>query len=157
MGRPVLADLSYEAGIRALDLQERAVEQLRARTGTLLAASSLTASFLGAQTIQHRNGLGVLGGLALLALAASIGLCVYVLLPKRGFRFSLNGPQVYEQLYEFRDDEEEIHRRLAYWLEEFWQSNQDRIDELGRYYLGAAIALGAQLIFWTWALADNIS
>jgi hypothetical protein len=67
----VLAELSYDAGVRALDLQERGLEQLRARTGVLLAASSLTASFLGAQTIQHESGLGVLGGLALVSLAAS--------------------------------------------------------------------------------------
>jgi hypothetical protein len=53
MSSGVLAELSYEAAVRALDLQERAIEQLRARTGTLLAASSLTASFLGAQAIQH--------------------------------------------------------------------------------------------------------
>jgi hypothetical protein len=152
-----LAELSYEAGVRALDLQERAVEQLRARTGTLLAASSLTASFLGAQAIAHSSGLGALGGLALVSLAASIGLCVYVLLPKKEFRFSLNAPQVYEQLYELRDDEEEVRRRLAYWLEEFWQANQGKIDELGRYYLAAAVALGLQLVFWSWSLASNIS
>jgi hypothetical protein len=117
----------------------------------------LTASFLGAQAISHSSGLGALGGLALVSLAASIGLCVYVLLPKKEFIFSLNAPQVYEQLYEVRDDEEEVRRRLAYWLEEFWQTNQGKIDELGRYYLGAAVALGAQLVFWSWSLASNIS
>jgi hypothetical protein len=125
----VLAELSYDAGVRALDLQERAVEQLRARTGTLLAASSLIASFLGAQTIAHRSGLGVLGGLALVSLVASIGLSVYILLPKKEFTFSLSAPQMYEQLFAVRDDEEEVRRRLVYWLEVYWQANQDRIDE----------------------------
>jgi hypothetical protein len=140
---------------RALDLQERAVEQLRSRTGTLLAASSLTASFLGAQTIAHASGLGVLSGLALISLAASIGLCVYILLPKKEFTFNLSGPQMYEQLFAMRDDEEEVRRRLVYWLEEFWQANQPKIDERGRYYLAAAIALGLQLVFWSWVLATN--
>jgi hypothetical protein len=63
---------------------------------------------------------------------------------------------MYEQLFAVRDDEKEVRRRLVYWLEAYWQANQDRIDELGRYYLGAAIALGLQLIFWSWALATNI-
>lgn len=157
MSASVLAELSYDAGVRALDLQERAVEQLRARTGILLAASSLTASFLGAQTIQHESGLSVLSGLALISLAVSVLLCVYVLLPKQAFEFSLNAPQVYETLFELRDDEEEVRRRLAYWLEEFWQRNQDRIDELGRYFFAAAVALIFQLVFWTFALASNIS
>ncbi len=152
-----LAELSYAAAVRALDLQERSVEQLRARTGTLLAASSLTASFLGAQTIQHSSGLGTLGDLALVALACSILLCTYVLLPKSGFVFSLNAPRMYESLFEVADDEHEVHRRLVYWLEEFWQANQAKIDALGRYYFAAAIALMLQLVFWAWALADSLS
>jgi hypothetical protein len=64
MAASALAQLSYDAAVRSLDLQERAVEQLRARTATLLAASSLVASFFGAQTIQHAGGLGMLSGLA---------------------------------------------------------------------------------------------
>jgi hypothetical protein len=64
---------------------------------------------------------------------------------------------MYEELFEFVDDDEEVRRRLIYWLEEFWQDNQSKIESLGRYYLGAAIALMLQLIFWSWALADTIS
>lgn len=81
---PILKTLSFEAGVRALEAQERAVDQLRARTGLLLAASSLTASFLGGQTVEHARGLGTLGTLAILALLASICFCIYVLLPKEG-------------------------------------------------------------------------
>jgi hypothetical protein len=154
---PVLADLSYDAGVRALDLQERAVDQLRSRTGTLLAAASLTASFLGGQTISHTRHLGVLEILALVALTASIGLCVYVLMPKEGFTFSLNAAGVYEALFPFADDEQEIKRRLIYWLEDFWQANQRQIDRLNRAYFWAALALVAQLVLWSVALTTNIS
>jgi hypothetical protein len=157
MSAGLLAEMSYDAAVRALDLQERGVEQLRARTGTLLAASSLTASFLGAQTIQHGSGLGTLGALALVSLACSILLCIYVLLPKSGFVFSLNASTMYESLFEVADDAQEVRRRLVYWLEEYWQTNQAKIDDLGRYYFGGAVALMLQLVFWSWALADNIS
>jgi len=153
----VLAELSYEAGVRALDLQERAVEQLRARTGILLAATSLTASFLGAETIQHANGLGTLGALALVSLVSSVGLCIYVLLPKEGFVFSLSATGVYEQLFEFTGDDDEIRRRLIYWLDEYWEKNQTKIDGLGSYFFAAGITLMLQLVFWSWALADTIS
>jgi hypothetical protein len=37
--------LAYEAALRGLDKQEGLLEQLRTRTGVLLAASSLAASF----------------------------------------------------------------------------------------------------------------
>jgi hypothetical protein len=42
-----LERLAYDAALRALDKQERLVEELRARTRVLLAASSLVVSFLG--------------------------------------------------------------------------------------------------------------
>ncbi|HJU25738.1 MAG TPA: hypothetical protein VJ722_03585 [Rhodanobacteraceae bacterium] len=157
MSASSLAELSYEAAVRALDIQERGIEQLRARAGTLLAASSLTASFLGAQAIQHGNGLGSFGALGLVSLACSIVLCIYVLLPKRGFVFSVNAPTMYELLFDIADNPVEMRRRLVYWLEEYWQANQAKIDHLDRYYLGAAIALMLQLVFWSSALADSIS
>lgn len=152
-----LSQLSYHAAVRALDLQERAVEQLRARTGTLLAASSLTASFLGAQVIHHTNGLGIRGVLALTSLACSVGLCVYVLLPKEGFMFSINAALMYEELFELANDEGEVHRRLIYWLEGFRRHNDDKIGRLGRCFFVAAVALVLQLMFWTWTLIDMIS
>jgi len=133
------------------------VEQLRARTGILLAASSLTASFLGAQAIQHTGGLQTLGSLALVSLAASIVLCVYVLLPKREFVFSVNAARMYETLFEIGEDEEEVRRRLIYWLEEYRQANEIEIEDLGWYFFGAAVALTLQLVFWSWALAATIS
>jgi hypothetical protein len=157
MSTGLLAEMSYDAAIRALDFQERGVEQLRARTGTLLAASALTASFLGAQTIQCGNGFGMLAVFAVFSLAGSVLLCVYVLLPKSGFVFSLSAATMYESLFEVADDEQEVRRRLVYWLEGYWQTNQAKIDNLGRYYFAAAAALMLQLVLWSWALADRIS
>jgi hypothetical protein len=94
-----------------------------ARTnGTLLAASSLTASFLGAQAIRRsRESLGTLEIFALISLAASMLLCINVLLPKSGFVFSLSAPRMYESLFEVANDACELHRRLIYWLEDYWQ------------------------------------
>lgn len=150
-----VVELSYEQAMRALDLQERGVEQLRTRAGIVLAASSVTASFLGAQTIQRGNGFGALEVLALVALAASICSSVYVLLPKEGFVFSVTAPRLYEELY--GESPEEAHRRLVYWLEGYWQENQGKVEVLGQYFFAASLALVAQFVFWSWALTDRIS
>ena len=77
--------------------------------------------------------------------------------PKEGFVFSLNAPGVYEELYSLGDDEDEIKRSLMYWLEDYRRANQDKIDRLSEFYFGAAVALVAQLVFWSVALAANIS
>lgn len=155
MAANALVQLSYEAAIRSLDLQERTVEQLRTRTATLLAASSLTVSFFGVQTIQRTGGLGLFGALALLALIASIGFCVCVLLPRSGFAFCVSASKMYQDVLEIED--EDIHQRWIYWLEECLDSNQDRIDVLDRYYAIAASALLLQLILWSVALATTLS
>jgi hypothetical protein len=63
---------------------------------------------------------------------------------------------MYESLFEVADDDRELHRRLIYWLEDYWQSNQARVEKLGRYYFGAALALLLQLMFWAWALVSTI-
>ena len=62
--------------------------------------------------------------LALLAFAASIGGCIFVLVPRPyAFTFSLVGSAVFEELYEDRGDMDEVYRRLAYDLDRFWDAN----------------------------------
>jgi hypothetical protein len=73
-----------------------------------------------------------------------------------GLVFEISPSRIYESLFDVADETPEIHRRLAYWLEDFWHVNQVKIDILGRYYFAAAIALMLQLAFWSWALADSI-
>jgi len=55
-----LEDITYEAGRSALADQEGLVTGIRQRTGTLLAAHALVASFLGATAVRAR-GLHALG------------------------------------------------------------------------------------------------
>lgn len=49
---PALEEITYEAGRAALADQESLVSGIRQRTGTLLAAHALVASFLGATTVR---------------------------------------------------------------------------------------------------------
>ncbi len=73
----------HRIAARALSQQEQALTELRTRTGTLLTAASLIASFLGGQALA-RGGLSLWIILALAAFAMSVILCIYVLLPKDG-------------------------------------------------------------------------
>src|SRR5215213_5099760 len=96
-----LERLAYEAALRGLDKQEGSLEELRARTGLLLAASSLAASFLGQQAFRHPNPRGLVI-IALLAFVASIGAGVFVLLPKKSLIFAQTGAGLYEGLFHLR-------------------------------------------------------
>src|SRR6266516_860914 len=118
-----LASLAYELSLRALNQQEAAVNELRARTGTILAASSVVASFLGGRAID-RAGFDVLTVLGLVAFAISILLGLSVLSPREGLVFAVRGSALFEAEQEDPGGIEETKRRLSYWVEGFRDDNQ---------------------------------
>jgi hypothetical protein len=149
-----LARLAYEASLRSLDKQEAVLAEIRSRAGLLLAASSLAASFLGEPALQE--GSRALGLGALVAFGVSLAVSVYILLPKRNLVFSLVGPSVYEELYEFRGAIEEVHRRLAYDLYRFWNDNDIKLQRLFGAFWIAAGALGLEVILLLMSLAGTL-
>jgi hypothetical protein len=150
-----LAQIAFEASLRSLDKQETLLEELRARTGLLLAASSLAVSFVGRPVFQSADTVVLV--LGLIAFAISIAASVYVLLPKPArFVFSLEGSAVYEQLYEFEDDLDEVYRRLAYDLDRFWEENDEVLTRLLRWFQVAAVALAAEIMLLLASLSGNL-
>jgi len=137
--------LAFDAALRALDKQETLLDELRSRTGALLAASALAASFLGGAAFKDPSP--ALAAIALLAFVSSIGSSVFILVPKRDrFTFSLSGPGLYEGLYEVREDLAEVYRRLAYDLLTFWQTNDAQLQPLFRAYRLGAFALVVEIL-----------
>jgi hypothetical protein len=153
---PTYERLAYEAAQRALDKQEWLLEELRSRTGLLLAAASLAASFLGREAfVANPNR-----GLALLALAAflvAVAASVYVVLPKsEKFIFALVGAGLYEGLFEVKDDLAEVYRRLAYELDRFWEANDLEMQKLFRSFRHAAAGLAAEIVVLIAMVGDNL-
>jgi hypothetical protein len=147
-----LEETSYDIAVRALEQQERSLDEVRRRTGTLLTASSLVASFLGSQAIS-RNGLNGWIDAALVAFGLSVVISIYVLLPKRGLIFALDAPETYEALYEHSGDETEVYRRLAYWIQRFRGLNQPTIQRSTAAFQLASGALVAEIVLLGFGLA----
>lgn len=153
---PVYERLAYEAALRALDKQERLIDELRSRTGLLLAAASLAASFLGREAFagHPKRGLAIL---ALVAFLLAVGASVYVLLPKTGkFVFAMVGAGLYEGLYELRDDLGEVYRHLAYDLDRFWDDNDVELQKLFRGFRLAAVGLSAEIVILIAMVSDTL-
>jgi hypothetical protein len=153
---PVYERLAYEAALRALDKQERLIDELRSRTGLLLAAASLAASFLGREAFagHPKRGLAIL---ALVAFLLAVGASVYVLLPKTGkFVFAMVGAGLYEGLYELKDDLGEVFRRLAYDLDRFWDDNDVELQKLFRAFRLAALGLSAEIVILIAMVSDTL-
>jgi hypothetical protein len=95
---PTLEEIVYEAGRSALADQDAVVTGIRSRTGTLLAAHALVASFLGATTVKahgvHGFGWGAVGVLVLGLVVAAVLLAPWKLL------FAVDARNLYTALYE---------------------------------------------------------
>ena len=95
--------------------------------------------------------------MAVLAFAVSMGASIYVLMPKKNLVFSLIGPEVFEQLYAFRADMPEVHRRLAYDLERFWNENDVKMRRLFVGFRVAAWALAAEVVLLLGSLSGTLA
>ena len=149
--REGLARLAYELSKSLLERQERVMDELRARTGILLAASSIAASFLGAQAA--RGETGVLTFLAVGMFVISVAAATYVLLPKPNLIFALRGSVLFEEESQQRLPLDETHRRLAYWLEGFHAANQVAVDRLFTWFRVATLAVLLQVVLWVMEIA----
>lgn len=106
-----LTALAYSLTLRGFDQQQHTLAELRSRTGTLLTASSLLVTFLGALAID-RAGLGPLG---IVAYGLSGIVCVWILIPRR-FVFRVTGTDLVESQWGLPIDEErvQVYRDINY-------------------------------------------
>jgi len=148
---PKLADLALDLSRHALGQQESSLNELRNRTGTLLAASSIATSFLGARSLD--DGLGALGWLALAAFLSSTLSAAFVLFPRQSFIFALRGSTLFEEEFDDPGGVAETSRRLAYWIESYRDDNSLLMDRLFIAFRLAAAALVVEVILWTLELA----
>jgi hypothetical protein len=124
---PGLSELTYEQAQKAL---ERQVSELRGRTGTLLAAAALTASFFGAAALGH-DGVAVPVVLTGIALAVTVLSGLYVLHPHQ-LEFAVDARRLYDELASDEDDPDRLHLQLALGLRDTRERNGGRVDSLGR-------------------------
>ena len=151
-----LEELAYETAVRALDKQEAVLNEIRSRTGALLAASALAASFLGRDAF--RDPSFALAVFAMACFVVSVGASVFVPLPRKNvFVFALSGVWLYEGLFAFHDDVPEVHRRLAYDLERIWTTNDARLQPLFRAYRLGAAALVGEILALVALVSDNLT
>jgi hypothetical protein len=136
---PALEHIAYDAALRALDKQEAVVAELRARSGVLLGAASVAASFL----VNAGRGSAVL---AVIPYIVTVAASVFVLLPKTGLRFAVSGLGIIERLDAWREDPAEVYRRLAYELERLSLENRVAITLLMRAQRLGSLALVAEIL-----------
>jgi hypothetical protein len=132
------------------------LDELRARTGVLLAASSVSISFLGREALEG-PGRALAVGVAVCAFIVSTAASIYVVLPRRALVSAIGGSRVYDQWDSEDASLDEVHWRLAYDLSAFCDANDRDIDRLVRAFAVSAAALTVELVALVAALARTIA
>jgi hypothetical protein len=151
-----LEEIVYEAGRSALADQEALVAGVRQRTGTLLAAHALVASFLGAATIRE-TGLDAWGWIAISLLVIGLAAAGVLLAPWK-LAFSVDARVLYGLLYDEAAAEAEsgILGWLAsggYLYQALREQNETRVAWMSRM----SGALGVLMVLQTLALPAGLA
>jgi hypothetical protein len=151
MAPPTLEELIYSAAQRALDQQSTALSDLRTRTSTLVAAATLSASFLGAAAI----GRGAPAWAVVLAMVAFLLTGAFaggVLWPARVL-FAVDADRIEEELVPYREDPASYLLETARGLREAYRENQEVIERRELVFRLALLSLGVETLLWALALA----
>ena len=140
--------LALDLALNRLGQLERALSDLRARTGTLVAASSVAVSLLGAQALEQA-GPTALNAVGLAAFCITIGASAYVLLPKDSVILAFSGNSLVEIARREQLDLPGVERRVARWLDFFADESQRAIRRLGVGYRCATAALVVEVVLWS--------
>jgi hypothetical protein len=151
MAPPMLEELVYSAAQRALDQQSTALSDLRTRTSTLVAAATLSASFLGAAAI-GRGAPAWAVVLAMVAFLSTGAFAGWVLWPARVL-FALDADRLEEELSPYREEPAAYLLEAAHGLHGAYRGNQEAIERRELVLRFALIALGAETVLWVLALA----
>lgn len=146
-----IEEFSYQLTADALGEQERALGALRSRAGTVLAAASISGSFLGTK-VSHAS-LDVWAVLALIAFVLCVGAAIYVLLPHQ-LVFVFRGQALLAASdHEGIDDVTEAYRAAGIWIEPLLESNRDKIADLSDWFAVSCGLLAVEVILWIISLA----
>lgn len=152
-GDPAAYELAYEEATRALQAQNESLDGLRSRAGVILSAAAVVAGFLGPQALAKAGPEWIPLVAGVLLLIATIP-SVFVLFPMTEWH-SVTGTK--KLLTDYIEGETpatmaELHRSLAWHMEEDWDSNEKKLIVRNRLLASAALALVAETILWLFAI-----
>jgi hypothetical protein len=148
--------LAFEEGGRALDAQERAVNELRSRAGVLIAAAAITTSFFGSRAVSGGE-LTMAGWLAVAAFALVGASVLAVLWPWRDWEFSASPRDLIATYIETTEPATlvEIHRDMALHRSTSYVSNARLLGRLYWAFRGGLVLVAIEVTAWVVALSGQ--
>ena len=147
-------ELAFEEAGRALDAQERAVNELRSRAGVLIASAAITTSFFGSRAIGA--ALSAWMWVAVVAFIVVGGCVLTVLWPRSDWSFNASAAEIIAEYIEpeaiefpFVQRDLALHRSAAY------DANASQLGWLFVVFRIGLIVLVVEVAAWMVALAER--
>jgi hypothetical protein len=153
--RAEVYEIAFKEGGRALDGQERTVNELRSRASVLVAAAAVTTSFFGGRVLTGQDP-PVFAWVAIAAFVA-VGVTVLaVLWPRHDWEFSADAVDVIEDYAEpSLVPTPLVHRDLAIHRSNSYAKNAKQLGTLYFAFRGGLVCLVIEVVAWVVALADG--
>jgi hypothetical protein len=150
-----LEEVTYEVGRASLADQESVVAGVRQRTGTLLAAHALVASFLGAAAIRV-HGVDTWAWVAIVCLVGGLVVAAIILSPWE-LKFAIDATDLYGQLFpqasaEAGDDTLGWLAAAGFGFQQLRDENSSKVKLMARLSTALGALMVVQTLLWLAAL-----
>jgi hypothetical protein len=143
-----LAELAHEEAVRSIGQQRASLDELRTRTGSLLAAANIATAFLGGVAAKGR-GKGFPAEFWIpVVLFVLVGvLSVWILLPRSKWTFSYRVSALKDSIDPNRSGPD-LRLAVAEFLQEAEDENEHGLRSLFRGFQFAGVLLIAEVVAW---------
>jgi hypothetical protein len=147
-GSDQLAELAHQEAVRSIGQQRTSLDELRTRTGSLLAAANIATAFLGGVAAKGRGKGFPSEFISPVILFALVGvLCVGILLPWRRWIFSYRVSDLQDRFDPNRSGSD-LRLSVAEFLQRAEERNQVRLKRLFLAFEIAGLCLIAEVVIW---------
>jgi hypothetical protein len=140
--------IAYDESVRGWALQSSVLDEIRSRTGVLLAATSVSSALLGSADLTRHDTFSVISICALVVFSVSVGLCVYVLWPTADWTFTHDSQLLLDAYVRDGRTLDYMRENLALKADEYRDANEEKIKQQFSAFRWASVALGLTIVLW---------
>jgi hypothetical protein len=138
----------YEEAVRGWSLQSSVLDEIRSRTGVLLAAATIASTLLGGTDALRHDSFTFLGVVAVVMFCCVVGLCVYVLWPSHDWTFTHDSRKLIEAYVGDGKSIDYMRENLAFAADDYRTTNDKKLACQFNAFRWASLLLGISVVLW---------
>lgn len=138
----------YDEAVRGWSLQSSVLDEIRTRTGVLLAAATIAATLLGGADALRHSKFTLLGGLSVAIFCAVVALCICILYPTSDWTFTHDSQKLLDAYVAEDKSLDYMHENLALAADVCRTENQHKLANMFNAFRWASLLLGLSIVLW---------